>query len=270
MQRKPIGIFDSGVGGLTVLKELVNIMPYENYLYFGDTARIPYGEKTKEQLFAYVRGIMEWFKSQNVKGVVMACNSSSAVTYETIKEEYDFPVYNLIEPTAEYISYLDTEKIGVMATSVTVNSKAYSKIIKKSSSDKTVIEVACPGLVEMIENNKSNSNDAKKLVIKYVAPLLEKGAEKIVLGCTHYPFLSQVITAITGDKDMLIDPARHLAENVADDLMLSEMLNPNEKGLRQYFASANPQMFVEAGQKFYSDLQEAEELSIGEVTSVAK
>lgn len=270
MQKNPIGVFDSGVGGLTVLKELVNILPFENYLYFGDTARIPYGEKTKEQLYAYVRGIMEWFKSQNVKSVVMACNSCSAITHDVIKNEYDFPVYSLIDPTAEYISYLETEKIGVLATTATVKSKAYSKIIKKFSSDKTVIEVVCPGLVELIENNKTNSDEARKLLIKYVMPLLNKGVGKIVLGCTHYPFLTEVINDITGDSEILIDPAKHLADKVAEDLMLTEMLNPEEKGVKQFFVSSNPDMFVEAGQKIYPDVQKAEELQLGEVSGVVK
>lgn len=192
------------------------------------------------------------------------------MTYELLKKEYDFTIYSLIEPTAEYISYLDAKKIGVIATSATVNAKAYSKAIKKESSDKEVIEVACPGLVELIEENKADSSEAKKLVIKYVVPLLEKGVEKIVLGCTHYPFLKEVITEITGDKEMLINPAVHLTEKIADDMMLSEMLNPDENGSRQYFASANPEKFIEAAQTFYPDIKEAQELFIGEVTNAVK
>ena len=122
----------------------------------------------------------------------------------------------------------------------------------------------------MVENNKTDSNEAKKLVIKYVVPLQEKGAEKIILGCTHYPFLSKVMSSVLNDEEMLIDPAKHLAAKVADDLMLNEILNSGEQGSRQYFVSGNVDMFVEAGQKFYADLQQAEQLTIGEVTGVRK
>lgn len=270
MNKNPIGIFDSGVGGLTVLKELKKLMPNENYLYFGDTARIPYGEKTSEQLFGYVRGILEWFKSKNAKAVVMACNSSSAVVYETLKNEYDFSLFSMIEPTAEYVSYVNAEKIGVLATSATVNSKAYTKNIQKISPSKKVFEVACPGLVEIVESNKTDTYDSKKLVIKYVVPLLEKGVGNIILGCTHYPFLSDVINDVTGDGEMLIDPAKHLSEQVADKLMLMDLLVTEENGSEQFFASANAPMFIQAGKRFYPGIEEAEELQIGEITNVIK
>jgi glutamate racemase len=270
MSKKPIGLFDSGVGGLTVLKELAGLLPNENYLYFGDTARIPYGEKTAEQLISYVKGIMEWFKSQDVKAVAMACNSSSAVAYDAVKHDYDFPVFNIIEPTAEYISFLDAQKIGVMATTATVNSKAYSKYIHKSNPEKHVYEVACPGLVEIVESNRIDTFEAKALVIKYVLPLLEEGAEKIVLGCTHYPYLKHHIAEVAGDEDMLINPAKHLSEKIMDVLMEQELLNGEEEGSRRYFASANTPMFVEAGKRLYSDIQQAEELFIPEIKDVIK
>ncbi|HSA07083.1 MAG TPA: glutamate racemase [Candidatus Gastranaerophilales bacterium] len=270
MSNNPIGVFDSGVGGLTVLKELVNLLPNENYLYFGDTARIPYGEKTQEQLFCYARGIMEWFKSRNVKAVVMACNTSSAVVYDTIKNDYNFPVFSLIEPTAEYISYVNSPKIGVLATSATVNSRAYSKAVHKINPSKEIIEVACPGLVELVENNKTDTYEAKKLVIKYVAPLLEKRVGHIILGCTHYPYLSNIIADVTNDKEMLVNPAKFLGEKVVESLLSNDLLNAEALGSRQYFASSNTAMFVEAGKRFYPDIEQAQELVIGEVSSIIK
>ncbi len=270
MKENPIGIFDSGVGGLSVLKELVNLMPNEDYLYFGDTARVPYGEKTKEQLTGYVRGILEWFKSKNVKAVVMACNSSSAVVYEKIKDEYDFPIFCLIEPTADFVSYLNAEKIGVLATSATVNSKAYTKAIQKINPSKIIFEIACPGLVEVVESNKSDTYEAKKLVIKYVVPLLEKGVGKIILGCTHYPFLGHIIQDVANDKEILIDPAKHLATKVSESLLLFDLLNDQEKGSTKFYASLNMSMFVEAGKKFCANIDNARELKIGEITRVVK
>lgn len=264
MNKNPIGIFDSGVGGLTVLKKLEMELPGENYLYFGDTARVPYGEKTPEQLHSYVREIMEWFKRNNVKAVVMACNTSSAVVYESIKDDYDFPIFSLIEPTANYVAYLDAEKIGVLATTATVNSKAYVNSIKAKNPAVEVIQTACPGLVEIVESNKIETQEAKRLIIKYVTPMQEKGVAKIILGCTHYPFLRDVINDVTGDKDLLVDPARHLAEDVADKLMQLELLNTDKCGYRHFFASSNTEMFREAGRRFYPELGEVRELSLSE------
>lgn len=264
MNSNPIGVFDSGVGGLTVLKQLDMALPGENYLYFGDTARVPYGEKTPEQLYDYVREIMEWFKKNRAKAVVMACNTSSAVVYENIKDDYDFPVFSLIEPTAKYVSYLDADKIGVLATSATVNSKAYTKSIKAINPLIEVLETACPGLVEIVESNKSETQEARKLIIKYVVPMHEKGVKKIILGCTHYPFLASVIKDVTGDKELLIDPARHLAEDVADRLLQLELLNPQNKGTREFFASSNTDMFREAGRRFYPEIDEVRELNLSE------
>jgi len=221
-------------------------------------------------LFGYVRGILEWFKAKEVKAVVMACNSSSAVVYEAIKNEYDFPIFSLIEPTAQYISYVTAEKIGVLATSATVNSKAYTNAIKRISPSKEVFEVACPGLVEIVESNKTDTYEAKKLVIKYVVPLLEKGAGNIILGCTHYPFLSHIICDVAKDRELLIDPGKHLAEKVADSLLLTDILNTEGEGSVQFFASFNTLMFVEVGKRFFPAINDAEQLEIGEVINVIK
>ncbi len=264
MNDRPIGLFDSGVGGLTVLKQLDIILPGENYLYFGDTARVPYGEKTPEQLYSFVEEIMEWFKRKNVKAVAIACNSSSAVVYEKIKGDYDFPMFSLIEPTAKYVSYLNASKIGVIATSATVNSKAYTKNIKAINPDIEVIETACPGLVEIVESNKTETQEARKLVIKYIVPMLQKGVEKIILGCTHYPFLSGVINEITGNREMLVDPAKHLANDMADSLMQMDLLNSQHRGQKEFYASSNTAMFKEAGKRFYSNIDEVRELNLSE------
>lgn len=263
MDNRPIGVFDSGVGGLTVLKQLNLLLPNENFIYFGDTARIPYGEKTPEQIDNYVKEIMEWFASNNVKAVAMACNTSSAISYEKIKDDYDFPVFSLIEPTARYVSSLKETKIGVIATSATVKSGAYSKNIKKLASKKEIFETACPGLVEIVESNKVETVEARKLLRKYIEPFIEKGVEKIILGCTHYPFLREVINEITGNSGMLIDPAKYLADELSDSLVQSgSRSNTEEKVFRRFYASSNPAMFQQAGKRFYPDIDEVIELNI--------
>jgi len=265
MSNKPIGIFDSGVGGLTVLKKLAEELPNENYIYFGDTARVPYGEKTKEQLVDIVKEILDWYKSKNVKAVIMACNTSAAVALKEVKDNYDFPIFGLIQPTAEYIAYSNASKIGVIATTATIASKAYSKAINKLNTDVEVIEVACPGLVEIVESNKIETYEAKKLVIKYVMPLIEKEVDKIILGCTHYPYLREIINTLTNDNEMLVDPAEHLALKVAEDLTLADMVNNFSEGSSEYYVSSNATMFEEVGGHFYADCKDVKEIDIKSV-----
>lgn len=268
MSNKPIGVFDSGVGGLTVLKRLAEELPNENYLYFGDTARVPYGEKTKEQLIDIAKEILDWYKSKDAKAVIMACNTSSAVALDDIKNDYKFPIFGLIQPTAEYVAYSNAEKIGVLATTATITSQAYSKAINKLNPDIEVIETACPGLVEIVESNKIDTYEAKKLVIKYLMPLLEKKVNKIILGCTHYPYLKGIINTLTNDNEMLIDPAEHLAIRVAEDLMVLDILNDSDEGKREYYVSSNAPMFAEVGKNFYADCKDVQKISLAEAIKI--
>ncbi|MFH0702342.1 MAG: glutamate racemase [bacterium] len=261
-KNKSIGVFDSGVGGLSVLKNLVDVLPNEDYIYFGDTARVPYGEKSKEQIIEFVSEILNWYKSNHAKAVIMACNTSSAVVSDVIKNEYDFPIFGLIRPTAKYISGLKAERIGVIATSATVRSKAFTRMILELDSSKKIFEIACPNLVEIVEAGKADSEEAKILVNNYLVHLLENKAEKIVLGCTHYPFLSNVINQITNKPEMLIDPAKCLAKKIITELERLNLINKIGKGSRKYFVSANPSKFVEVGKNFYADCREAEEINL--------
>lgn len=266
MNKKPIGVFDSGVGGLTVLKKLTEELPNENFIYFGDTARVPYGEKTTEQLFSMVREILDWYKYRGVKAVVMACNTSSAVVLKDIQKEYDFPIFGLIQPTAEYIAYSNAQKVGVIATTATANSKAYNKAIQKLNSEMEVFEMACPGLVEIVESNKVDTYEAKELVIKYISPLVEKGVEKIILGCTHYPYLKEIINTITLDEEMLVDPAEHLAYKLIEDLQF--LNDTEEKGHIEFYVSSNAAMFEAVGKGFFENCKDVKETDITSIIKV--
>ena len=257
-KNRPIGVFDSGVGGLTVLKKIAEVLPNENYIYFGDTARIPYGEKTKEQLTEFVREILNWYRLKNSKMVLMACNTSSAVVLDIVKNEYDFPILGLIQPTAKKIAKLEAKKVAIIATSATFKSKAYSKAILELNKDKEIFEIACPGLVEIVEKDLVNSEEGKNLVKKYILPVLENQAEKIVLGCTHYPYLTDIINEITNNSGMLINPADFLAEEARQELINFDLINNSSAGLIKYFVSANPDKFVEVGKKFYANCVYAE------------
>lgn len=257
-KNRPIGIFDSGLGGLTVLKKLVDALPSENYLYFGDTARVPYGEKTKDQLYQYVIEILNWYKSKKTKAVLMACNTSSAVVLDEVKDSYDFPVFGLIQPVSYHIANSGAKNIGVIATSATVKSGAYSKNIMNHKPDINIFETGCPGLVEVVESGDCDSLKAYNLIESYIRPLLDKNIEKLILGCTHYPYLSNTINKLTGNPDLLVDPAQYLVQVVRNELADLDMLSDSEEGTRQYFVSANPEKFEEVGSKFYTDCSNVE------------
>jgi len=258
---RPIGVFDSGVGGLTVLKKLAAEMPEENYIYFGDTARVPYGEKPKEQLIGFGREILDWYKQNDVKMVLMACNTSSSVVLDVVQKEYDFPILGLIKPTVEYIASLNVTKIGLIATSATVKSEAYRKAINTLDSNKEVYQIPCPGLVEMVESDKVNTIEAKKLLSSYISPLMGKNVEKIILGCTHYPYFSDEIFDLTQKSDLLIDPSIYIVKAAKNKLEEMNLLNKSGCGSRKYYVSSNPDIFVNVGSKFFSDCKEAEEIS---------
>lgn len=259
---RPIGVFDSGVGGLSVLKKLVKELPNEDYVYFGDTARVPYGEKSRQELIDFAKEILDWYQSLNVKAVLMACNTSSAVTLDVLKDYYDFPVLGLINPTASHISSLDISKLGIIATSATVNSKAYSIAIKNRKKDVEVLQVACPGLVEIVESGKVHCPESRKIIASYIEPLIENEVEKIVLGCTHYPFLKEVIEDIIGRENMLVDPADALVKVTVSELDKADSLNHTGSGSRKYYVSSNANKFAEVGKNFYSDCNHVEKIVI--------
>lgn len=254
--KKPIGVFDSGVGGLSVLSELQKLLPNEDFLYFGDSANVPYGEKTKEQLVNFSENILDWFASQNVKMVVMACNTSSAVTLPYFHGKYDFQVLGLIEPISKFLAGQSYTNIGLIATNATVQSNAYKDTILKHS-DKDVFQVACPGLVQMVEDDKLHTSEAKELTLKYITPLLEKEVDKIILGCTHYPFLSSIINEIVG-KDILLNPAEYLAKEAYEKLVQ----NSQTVGSCKFYTSHSPEEFVRLGKKLYPSISEAQFLEL--------
>jgi glutamate racemase len=257
---RPIGVFDSGVGGLTVLKKLVQEMPNEDYIYFGDTARVPYGEKTKDQLIGFSREILDWYKKNNVKMVLMACNTSSSVALDAVKNDYDFPILGLIRPAAEYTAKLEMKRIGIIATSATIKSNAYKTAINNIDPDKEIFQVPCPGLVEIVESGKVDSQESIELVSKYIKPLIENKAEKIILGCTHYPYFSDIINKLTNKTDILIDPGTYIT--IAAKEKLNKIgTNNSSKGSIQYFVSSNPEIFVQVGHKFFNDCKQAKEIN---------
>jgi len=226
MDNRPIGIFDSGFGGLTVLKEYLNRLPNEDYIYFGDNARVPYGSKSKETIIEYSRQIVKFLISKNVKMIIIACGTASANAFETLKNEFDIPIHTVIEPTAKNIT---DKKVGVIATRATIESKAWETAIHNFSPTCEVISNACPLFVPIVEENLVNSEISKLAVKMYLQTFVDNGIENLILGCTHYPLLLQDIQDFLPDIIKITDVNIFSALETETFLKDNNMLNLSRK-----------------------------------------
>lgn len=209
----PIGIFDSGIGGLTVLKALQDLMPTENFVYFADTARLPYGDKTPQQIHLYFHDIAQWMMAYGVKALVVACNTSSAIVLQDLVPLYPFPIIGTIEPTAVRIPST-IKHIGVIATAATVNSMAYEKALMRHNPHLDVSSMACPALVPLIERHQWDGEEVSSWISHYLTPMVESNIDGLIYGCTHYPYLSHAIKKFLPDHVEIIDPALAIAQEV--------------------------------------------------------
>ncbi len=247
----PIGFCDSGVGGLSVFAKFRNIMPNEDTIYYGDLKNNPYGSKSKDEIIGYLRNTLNFFLDKNVKAVVLACNTTSSVAYEYVKDEYPFIIYPIIQSSAKILANLGFNKLGIFATKATIQSGVYESEIKKYNNNIEIYTKACPGWVEIVENQTFSKPESIELVKNYLDELLKYKPDKIILGCTHYPFLTNLITKFT-DKSMLIDPADYFAEFIKQDLIDKNLNNSSEKtGKEEFYVSANPEQFKVSGELFY-------------------
>ena len=246
----PIGIFDSGVGGLSVLSELVNVLPNERYIYFGDTANLPYGDKTKEELLKISMRIFEFFKVNDVKAVVMACNTTSANVYNILKTKYNFIIYPIIPIIAKYIALGNYDRVGVFATKATVNSHAYKKEIETQSYDTLVYEIACPSWVSMVENSSQYKEQSLKNIKMMMNFMLQYHPDKIILGCTHYPYLLDCLIKYA-PCEIFINPAEYFAEYIKKDLEAKNLLCEKMISRPKFYVSADHTKFERASSLFY-------------------
>lgn len=224
---RPIGVFDSGLGGLTVLKELEKELPNEDFVYFGDTSRVPYGTKSNATIRQYALQDEKFLLSKNVKYIIAACGTVSAVAFDTAKE---LPVnfMGVVENAAkDAVSKTKTKKIGVIGTTATINNKAYEKYISKLCPTAEVVAVDCPLFVPLVEAGWIAKDDivVRKTAERYLAPIIEKGVDTLILGCTHYPVLSEVIGDIMGEGVILINAGVSTAKAVKEELIRLDMLN---------------------------------------------
>ncbi|MCL2565469.1 MAG: glutamate racemase [Defluviitaleaceae bacterium] len=223
MDNRPIGVFDSGVGGLTVAKEIFAQLPNEEITYFGDTFRAPYGSRDLSEITVFTMQICEFLESQNVKALVIACNSIVAASYDEIVKNFKMPVIGVIEPACQEAAKYSKSAVGLMATAATVNSGAYERLFEKVGGKQAFHSIPCPSLVPIIEDGKMGSEEALNEVRKYANELLTHNIDTLILGCTHYPFLRPEVETVTEGKVYIIDPAQGTTRTLAQTLAMLNM-----------------------------------------------
>lgn len=248
--KKSIAFFDSGVGGLTVFDKVKKLLPNENYLYFGDLKNIPYGEKSKEELIEIADKIFRFLEKKDVKAVIMACNTTSANTYETLKDNYNFKIYPIIQSCASIIAQMSIKRVGVLATVATIKSGVYAEELKKYNQKLEVFEMSCPPWVKIVEENLQGNEESIKYVKEYLYRMLKNKPDKIILGCTHYPYLLNILTKFA-PENIFVDPAQYFAEFIKNDLEKNHLLNPDSEGSEKFLVTANPENFMQAASIFY-------------------
>lgn len=227
----PVGVFDSGVGGLTVAREIMRQLPNENLVYFGDTARVPYGSKSRDNIIRYSRQIIHFLKTKGVKAIVIACNTASALALDVVREESDIPIIGVVEPGARAaLQITQTKKIGVIGTEATVQSAMYGKIIKGLDPTVSVIGKACPLFVPLVEEGFAKHKVTEEIIDYYLASMKESDIDSLILGCTHYPLLRSRIRSYLGDKIQLVNPAYETAMDLKYILKESGMENAGKEG----------------------------------------
>lgn len=250
--RRPIGIFDSGVGGLTVVSEIWKCLPGENIVYFGDTARVPYGTKSKETVTKFSVENVEFLMKHDVKLVLVACNTASSLSLDFLKRCFRVPMIGVISPGArEAISATRSGRIGVIGTSATISSGAYESAIKRIDKKSQVYTASCPLFVPLVEEGWTGSKVAEEIAAIYLKPLKAKNIDTLILGCTHYPLLKNIIKKVMGPKVALVDSAREAAKEAKELLDASGILNASgSAGDHKFFSSDEPARFIKMGEHF--------------------
>ncbi|MFM9160802.1 MAG: glutamate racemase, partial [Dolichospermum sp.] len=245
-QRAPIGVFDSGVGGLTVLRQLYQQLPNESIIYVGDTARLPYGIRSQGEILQFVREILCWMRLQGVKMAIMACNTSSALALDIVRSEFDFPILGVILPGA-MAAVEQGQRIGVIATPATAQSNAYRQAILEIRSHVQVWQVGCPEFVPLIEQNRIHDPYTAQIAKTYLEPLLHQEIDTLVYGCTHYPHLSPVLRSLLPTHVKLIDPAVHVVVACSQELDILGIKNNYPPMPTRFAVSGCPQQFTQSG-----------------------
>jgi glutamate racemase len=250
--RKPIGVFDSGIGGLTVVRELMDRLPNERIVYFGDTARLPYGTKSPETVMRFSRQNLSFLKNKNVKLVVVACNTASSIALPTLLEEEQLPLVGVLMPGARAaVRATRNKRVGVIGTTATILSGAYERALKELEPEIEIWSLPCPLFVPLAEEGWLDNEVAFLAAKSYLAPLSGFGADALVLGCTHYPLLREVIARVVGGDVVLVDSAQETAaevESLLDEKKIRN--NSGESGEIHVYVSDVPYLIKEVGERF--------------------
>jgi glutamate racemase len=248
---RPIGVFDSGIGGLTVLKALTDALPGEDFIYLGDTARLPYGTKSNEVIIRYSKENTEFLLAKGIKMLVVACNTSSAVALDAIASDTMVPVVGVIEPGARAaVKASRNGKIGVIGTEATIASGAYTRAIQRLGPHSEIYTRACPLLVPLAEEGWIDNEVAEQTVAFYLESLKQSGIDTILLGCTHYPLLRAMFARVLGAGVKIVDSATATAAEVRDRLRTLRLAKRGIAGSQSFFVTETPDRFVRVGRRF--------------------
>jgi glutamate racemase len=251
-KEKPIGVFDSGIGGLTVVKRIASYLPQEDIVYFGDTARVPYGSKSNDTVIEYGLQDAKFLMNKNIKALVVACNTVSSVALTQLKNAFDIPVIGMIEPGSKMAALESKNKrIGVIGTRATISNQAYSKTIKKNDHTLHVFERSCPLFVPLAEEGWTEHRATYEIAEEYLNEFRKIGIDTLVLGCTHYPILASVIQEVVGKDVKLIDSGIAAAESVREELDRYNLnTNKFDVGNQSFYVSDIPMKFKELAELF--------------------
>lgn len=270
MDTRPIGVFDSGVGGLTVVKQVMKVMPHENIVYFGDTARVPYGSKSKEAVTKFSLQNVRFLETKDVKAIIVACNTASSNSLDAMRAATDTPIFGVVVPGVEAaVRATKNHKVGIIGTAATVRSGAYETMIREENPDIQVFSKACPLFVPLAEEGWTDNEVSRLTAQSYLQELLAKGIDSLVLGCTHYPLLKRCIGTTVGDAVKLVDPAKATARQVKEFLAERGQLNENEEeGVRRFYLSDTTNTFGFLCQKALKHPYEAEIIDIENINKI--
>lgn len=249
MDNRPIGVFDSGIGGLSILRELYRELPNENFVFFADQHNVPYGEKTKEELVTLTSRIVKFLAEQNVKMVVVACNTATCYSVDELRAANTMPIVGVVPAIKPAAERTKTGSIALIATPATAQSPYVTDLIKQYAPNINVLRVGCFGLENAVETGDLDSANTFEVLNKYVLPLKEKNIDKLVLGCTHYPFLKAQITSILGPSVELIDSGEGVAKNVANIIHEKNLENSEGDRTTAFFTNKDAADFSRVATK---------------------
>jgi len=251
MDKRPIGVFDSGLGGLTAVSEIMRLLPGEDIVYFGDTARVPYGTRSEDTIIRYAKEDVDFLRSFDIKAILMACGTVSSVALPKIERDYDIPLFGVVKPAAAAaVAACRNGKIGIIGTSATIKSRSYQREILKLSPHAVLFATACPLFVPLVENGRTSPDDVVVMTVvsEYLASFKENGVDTLIMGCTHYPIIEAALARFMGEGVTLINPGLEAVKLLRQNEEIKK--NTKDKGEHKFFVSDDAEGFYELGSLF--------------------